>query len=74
MATVNLRLRGGPCDGERTTIDANDPNNPPELHIAYVHGAHEGVESCEYHRVRRELDSQADVGVWIYEAACESPM
>lgn len=68
MATVNLRLRGGPCDGEITTLDVPDANDPPERYTARVHGPHEIMERCEYRRIRWEPDGGADAGAWVYEA------
>jgi hypothetical protein len=65
MATVTLRLRGGPYDGETSTMDVTDPNEPPEVYTVRVHGPHEAVERFEYHRSQREPDG----GVWIYQVS-----
>jgi hypothetical protein len=69
MATVTLRLRGGPCDGEMSTIEVANPDEPPEVHSVRVHGPHEATESFEYRRLRRAPDGGPDAGVWIYQAS-----
>lgn len=69
MATVTLRLRGGPCDGETSTMDVTDPNEPPEVYSVCVHGPHEAIERFEYRRYQREPDGERDAGVWIYQAS-----
>jgi hypothetical protein len=68
MATVTLRLRGGPCDGETSTMDVIDPNEPPEVFTVQVHGPHEAMERFEYRRSQRGLEGGPDAGVWIYQA------
>lgn len=71
MATVNLRLRGGPCDGHTTTLDVEDVNNPPQSYTARLHGPHEIVERFEYRRAGREPDGRPEAGTWIYEVTDE---
>jgi hypothetical protein len=70
MASVTLRLRGGPCDGETSTLEVADPDEPPEVYTVQVHGPHEGIERFEYRRLRREPDGAE----WIYHASSTSPM
>jgi len=72
VAAVNLRLRGGPCDGETTTIDVQDANNPPELYAASIHGPHGAMGRGQYRRVGREPDSGAGAGTWTYETSGEA--
>jgi hypothetical protein len=67
MATVNVTLRGGPCDGRQSTIEVEDVNNPPEVYTTRVHGPHEISRQCEYRRARWEPDGPGG-GTWIYEA------
>jgi hypothetical protein len=72
MATVQLRLRGGPCDAETVTIDVPDVSNPPELYDAHAHGPHEAIRHCPYRRVGQESGAGAEAeAVWIY-TSCES--
>jgi hypothetical protein len=74
MATVSARLRGGPYDNLTVDLDANDPNNPPDLYEVSVRGPHEViVERCEYRRAGREHDGQSNADVWVYEAADCTP-
>jgi hypothetical protein len=70
MATIHLRLRGGACDGETTTMDVPDVNNPPELYDAHIHGPHEAIQRCPYRRVGQESGTGAEA-VWIY-TSCDS--
>lgn len=72
MATVTLRLRGGPCNGETTTLDVTDADDPPEVYTVRVHGPHEAIERFDYRRSRREPDGGPDGGVWIYQASTAS--
>jgi hypothetical protein len=67
MATVTLRLRGGPCNGETTTLDVDNPDDPPEVYTVRVHGPHEAIERFDYRRAEREPGP--DGGVWIYQAS-----
>jgi hypothetical protein len=69
MATVTLRLRGGPCDGETSTMEVHDANEPPEVYTARVHGPHEAIERIEYRRIQREPGGGTDSEVWIYQAS-----
>ncbi|MBY8874195.1 hypothetical protein K7640_20410 [Micromonospora sp. PLK6-60] len=64
MAEVNLRLRGGPYDGQRLVWDVPDADDPPPTYELKLHGPHEGVETFSYRRVG--LDPGGDG--WLYEA------
>ncbi|MCI4065944.1 hypothetical protein MRQ36_26700 [Micromonospora sp. R77] len=66
MAEVNLRLRGGPYDGQTVDWDVPDPDDPPMSYELRLHGPHESAETYEYHRAERAPDGAA--GTWIYEA------
>jgi hypothetical protein len=68
MATVKLRLHGGPCDGQTAEMDVTDVDQPPDVYTARVHGPHEAMQSVEYRRTGREADSGPGPGVWIYQA------
>jgi hypothetical protein len=67
MATVNVRFWGGPHDGETTSMDVPDVNNPPESYSMKVHGPHETIEVIEYRRRQRDPDGRGDTATWIYE-------
>ncbi|SCE94147.1 hypothetical protein [Micromonospora mirobrigensis] len=64
MAEVNLRLRGGPYDGQRVRWDVPDGDSPPQTYDLKLHGPHEGAETFVYQLVGRDPDGEG----WIYEA------
>jgi hypothetical protein len=66
MANVNLRLRGGPYDGQTVTLDVEDADDPPKSYNVNLHGPHEAMETYEYRRVGSEPEGGA--GTWTYEA------
>ncbi|RZU76316.1 hypothetical protein EV384_4955 [Micromonospora kangleipakensis] len=65
MAEVNLRLRGGPYDGQTVGWDVPDADDPPMSYELKLHGPHEAVEIYQYQRAERAPEGVAD---WIYEA------
>lgn len=67
MANVNLRLRGGPYDGQTVGWDVPNPDDPPPSYMLKLHGPHEAAETFEYRRTGRAPDA-AD-GAWIYESS-----
>jgi hypothetical protein len=69
MATVKMQLRGGPFTGQVITADVPNPDNPPEVYNACVHGPHESAGTFPYRRIGRGPDGRADADTWIYEAS-----
>ncbi|WP_141715140.1 hypothetical protein [Micromonospora rhizosphaerae] len=71
MDKMNVRLRGGPYDGQTVGWDVPNADDPPPSYQLKLHGPHETVETIEYRRAERAPQGAPES--WIYEASDGGP-